>query len=216
LEADGDDPARWPSQRGTGDADHFLERSHDRVTAPCSAFAHGFRPPRFSWRPRLATPPQCSFSRSTYRKGKVVMTYATGVGLHLILLREDQVLLGRRRNTGYADGWWHLPAGGLEAGESVTAGMAREAREELGMFIDEAELQLVHILHDLDTDEVGRLQLFFTADTYQGEPTNCEPDKCSELRWWPLTALPEPTVPYIRVTLAGIAAGRQLTVQGFG
>jgi hypothetical protein len=61
-------------------------------------------------------------------KGEGLMADQTGVRLRLALLRGDQVLLGERRNTGYADGWWHLPAGGLEAGESVTAGMAREAK----------------------------------------------------------------------------------------
>ncbi|TQF01979.1 NUDIX domain-containing protein [Kitasatospora acidiphila] len=145
------------------------------------------------------------------------MAHPTGIGVHLVLIREDRILLGRRRNTGYADGWWHLPAGHLEAGESVAAGMVREAEEELGLLIAEDELRLVHVLHDRDPDDgVVRLQLFFATDTYRGEPANCESHKCSELRWWPLTGLPEPTVPYLRVALAGIAAGRQLTVQGFG
>ncbi|HEY6314153.1 MAG TPA: NUDIX domain-containing protein [Streptosporangiaceae bacterium] len=40
--------------------------------------------------------------------------------VHLVLLDDDgRVLLGRRKNTGFADGCYHLPAGHLEAGESV-------------------------------------------------------------------------------------------------
>ncbi|WP_405364827.1 hypothetical protein [Kitasatospora sp. NBC_00039] len=32
------------------------------------------------------------------------------VGVHLVLTNADRVLLGRRRNTAYANGLWHLPA----------------------------------------------------------------------------------------------------------
>lgn len=144
------------------------------------------------------------------------MAHSAVAGLHLVLRQQDRVLLGLRRNTSYAAGWWHLPAGHLEQGESVTAGMAREAKEELGITISEDELRLVHVLHDLDADDhAGRLQLFFTADSYMGEVTNCEPHKCEELRWWPLNALPEPTVAYAGSALAAIEAGQTLTVRGF-
>ncbi|MFF3074204.1 hypothetical protein ACFVSN_40360 [Kitasatospora sp. NPDC057904] len=32
------------------------------------------------------------------------------VGVHLVLADAGTVLLGRRRNTSYADGLWHLPS----------------------------------------------------------------------------------------------------------
>ncbi|MEV4612574.1 hypothetical protein AB0K43_08230 [Kitasatospora sp. NPDC049258] len=32
------------------------------------------------------------------------------VGVHLVLAEDGEVLLGRRRNTSYAAGLWHLPA----------------------------------------------------------------------------------------------------------
>ncbi|MFI9273916.1 NUDIX domain-containing protein [Kitasatospora sp. NPDC052896] len=144
------------------------------------------------------------------------MAHRSAIGLHLVLRQQGLVLLGLRRNTSYANGWWHLPAGHLERGESVTAGMAREAKEELGITISEEALQLVHVLHDLDADDhAGRFQLFFTADSYVGEVTNCEPQKCEELRWWPLNALPEPTVAYAGTALAAIEAGQALAVHGF-
>ncbi|MCX5208039.1 NUDIX domain-containing protein [Kitasatospora sp. NBC_00240] len=138
------------------------------------------------------------------------------VGLHLVLVDDGMVLLGRRRNTTFADGWWHLPAGHLEPGESVAAGMAREAREELGIGIDPAGLELQHVLHLLDAgDTEGRLQLFFRPVVYTGQVSNREPEKCHELRWWPLDGLPEQTVPYTVRALGEIALGRALSAPGW-
>jgi hypothetical protein len=54
--------------------------------------------------------------------------------VHLLMLDGDgQVLFGRRQNTGFEDGAWHLPSGHLEAGESVVAALVREAKEEIGI-----------------------------------------------------------------------------------
>ncbi len=144
------------------------------------------------------------------------MSHTSVVGVHLVLIEGGKVLLGRRTGTSFAEGHWHTPAGHLEAGESVLRGMAREAEEELGIHVREKDLDLVHTLHHLDADDgLGRLQLFFTARSYAGPVTNREPDKCSELEWWPLEALPDPTVAYTAAALAEIAAGRPLSVFGW-
>ncbi|MFD0258847.1 NUDIX domain-containing protein [Kitasatospora indigofera] len=142
--------------------------------------------------------------------------YRAGIGLHLVIVDDGLVLLGRRRNSSFADGCWHLPAGHLEPGESITAGMAREAREELGIGIDPAGLELLHVLHQLDADDTeGRLQLFFRPVVYTGQVSNREPEKCHELRWWPLDGLPEQVVPYTARALGEIALGRGLSTPGW-
>jgi 8-oxo-dGTP pyrophosphatase MutT (NUDIX family) len=41
--------------------------------------------------------------------------------VHLLLIKNDQILLLRRFNTGWQDGFYSLPAGHVDAGESVTA-----------------------------------------------------------------------------------------------
>ncbi len=143
------------------------------------------------------------------------MPHTLVVGVHLVLIEDGRVLLGRRAGTSFGEGHWHAPAGHLEAGESVLRGMAREAEEELGIRIREEDLVLVHSLHHLDADDgLGRLQLFFTVRAYTGRITNREPDKCSRLKWWPLDALPEPIVAYTADALAHIAADRPLSVTG--
>ncbi|MEK2491535.1 NUDIX domain-containing protein [Kitasatospora purpeofusca] len=138
------------------------------------------------------------------------------VGVHLVLTEADRVLLGRRRNTSYAAGMWHLPAGHMERGEPVTRSMTREAEEELGITITEDDLLLVHALHLLDADDGrSRLQLFFRPTRYKGRLRNAEPHKCGELRWWPLGDLPDDTVPYTAHALAGITRGSTLSTVGW-
>jgi 8-oxo-dGTP diphosphatase len=142
--------------------------------------------------------------------------YRTVIGVHLVLVEDGRVLLGLRRSAAYANKTWHTPAGHLEQGESVAAGAAREAKEELGIDIAPADLELVHTLHDLDADDgAGRLQLFFRPARYTGEISNAEPDKCYRLGWWPLDALPDPVVGYTVQALTAITAGEPLSVRGF-
>ncbi|MFJ7244552.1 NUDIX domain-containing protein [Kitasatospora sp. NPDC098652] len=138
------------------------------------------------------------------------------VGVHLVLVVDGTVLLGRRRNTAYANGMWHLPSGHMAPGERVTGSMAREAKEELGIRIAEADLELVHTLHHLDADDGrSRLQLFFRPTRYDGLLRNAEPHKCHALRRWPLDELPDTTVPYTVHALAEIGHGHCLSTLGW-
>ncbi|MEV4558378.1 NUDIX domain-containing protein [Kitasatospora sp. NPDC049285] len=138
------------------------------------------------------------------------------VGVHLVLFEGDTVLLGRRHNTGYANGLWHVPSGHMEPGEPVTRSMTREAKEELGILIAEEDLVLVHTLHHLDADDGrSRLQLFFRAARYDGQVQNVEPHKCSALRFWPLDQLPANTVPYTAHALGQITRGSALSTVGW-
>ncbi|NEA56622.1 NUDIX domain-containing protein [Streptomyces sp. SID13666] len=144
------------------------------------------------------------------------MVHRTTIRVHLMMIHANRVLLGRRTATSGEDGSWHAPAGHLERGESVLAGMAREAKEELGIVIAEKDLNLVQTLHLCDAEDgQGRLQLFFQPQRYEGKAANAEQHKCAELRFWPLDALPVPIVPCTAVALAAIQGGRSLSVAGW-
>ena len=67
------------------------------------------------------------------------------VGVHLLLIADNQILLGLRANTGFADGQWSVPGGHLEDAESLPAGASREAYEELGITICPADLAFAHM-----------------------------------------------------------------------
>src|ERR1700728_2330663 len=104
-------------------------------------------------------------------------SYRPHVGVHLILAADGKVLLLRRANTGFADGCWSVPGGCLDAGETLPQAAAREAREEIGVIIDPADLAFTHLCHHADPDGQARVGVFFAARRWDGEPVNAEPGK---------------------------------------
>jgi len=83
-------------------------------------------------------------------------SYRPHVGVHLILAEGGKVLLLRRANTGFADGWWSVPGGSLEHGETLPQAAAREALEEVGVSIDPADLSFAHLCHHADLTPARR------------------------------------------------------------
>ncbi|MCG2910013.1 MAG: NUDIX domain-containing protein [Stygiolobus sp.] len=101
-----------------------------------------------------------------------------------------------RKNTGYMDGWWSVIAGHVEARESATNAIIREAMEEAGIKLSREDLVLTHVMHRFENQE--RVDFFFSVIKWIGEPTIKEPNKAEALRWFELNKLPENLVPYVR------------------
>ena len=127
------------------------------------------------------------------------------VTVHLLFFRDDQILLLRRFNTGYADGQYSVPAGHLDGGETVMAAAVREAREETGLHLAAADLVFSSVMHRMEEEE--RVDFFVHVRRWQGEPANTEPDKCDELRWVNVTELPANTIPYVKAGIENHQAG---------
>lgn len=126
---------------------------------------------------------------------------------YLYLRREGQVLLQLRQGTGFLDGHWAAAAGHVEAGESVCAAAVREAREELGVEVDPADLVPVTTMHRGQPGGPAleqRVDFFFTATRWSGTPEIRERAKAADLRWFPFVALPEPVVPHELVVLRAL------------
>lgn len=140
--------------------------------------------------------------------------YRSCIDLHLILRDgRGRVLLGERRNTGWADGQLGLPSGHLEDSEPATLGAVREGEEEIGVVIKPEDLVLVHLMHH-HTDS-GRVALFFQVTTWSGEVVNREPDKCAGWDFIPLDALPGNVVPYVADALRQYSAGVPYSERGW-
>ena len=116
--------------------------------------------------------------------------------------RRRPVLLGLRHpDSMYAGDTWHYLAGG--ASRNRPACLVREAREEAGLVIDPADVELLHVAHVVDTPGgLPLMQLVFNARRWKGEPKVREPDKCLPWQWWPRHELPAPDRPYTRTAIA--------------
>ena len=137
------------------------------------------------------------------------MRFVVVPAAYVFCLREGEsgpeVLLQLRQNTGYMDDHWAAGAAGhVEKGETAYDAARREACEELGL--DDIELDFQFTMqrtqHAEPIDE--RVDFFFTSRSWSGEPRIVEPEKCADLRWWPLSDLPDPVVPHERLALTSL------------
>jgi len=118
------------------------------------------------------------------------------VTVHLLFVRENQILLARRFNTGYRDGEYSVPAGHLDGNETVIAAGMREAKEEIGVIIEPNDITFSSVMHRNEGDE--RVDFFVQIHKWSGEIVNAEPDKCDDLRWVNFDDLPDNTITYVR------------------
>ncbi|WP_312856021.1 NUDIX domain-containing protein [Nocardioides stalactiti] len=141
---------------------------------------------------------------------------------YVFFLREvgtaTEVLLQLRRGTGYMDEHWAAAAAGhVERGETAEAAARREAEEEVDVTDVALEFltSMQRTAHHLPIDE--RVDFFFAARSWSGEPRIVEPTKCADLRWFALDALPDPVVPHELVVLTALREGvvPPLTHHGF-
>lgn len=113
----------------------------------------------------------------------------------VVLRRADgQVLLARRAGVSYGDGLWGLPGGHVDDDETLTAGAARELREEVGVDVDPASLRPIGVTRYVDGPHRGT-DFFFVADTWAGHPRPVA--ECSQVGWFDPAAAPADALPWL-------------------
>ncbi|HEY1133432.1 MAG TPA: NUDIX domain-containing protein [Nocardioides sp.] len=121
-----------------------------------------------------------------------------------------EVLLQLRSGTDYMDDHWASGAAGhVEKGETALEAARREAAEELGIDPDLTFLTTMQRRApgpDPSPAIDERVDFFFAATSWAGEPRVMEGAKCADLRWCALDALPDPVVPHELVVLRALAA----------
>ncbi|MET7312572.1 NUDIX domain-containing protein [Streptomyces sp. NPDC005571] len=106
-------------------------------------------------------------------------------------------------------------AGHCEREEAISC-LVREAQEEAGLIIERGNVELVHLIHLVDSPSARpRIGLVFRARSWSGTPSILEPDRCVEWRWWNPKDLPAEVVPYTRQVIEGIVAGRLYSQMGW-
>ena len=110
-------------------------------------------------------------------------------GVTAVVRRGDQVLLVKRADNGH----WTPVTGIPDPGEEPAVAAAREALEETGtrIRVDRLASTAVHgeVVH-VNGDRVTYLDLTFACTWLEGE-AHVADDESSDVRWWPVAALPE-------------------------
>ena len=118
------------------------------------------------------------------------------------LVRDGRLLLARRLEEDPLAGFWELPGGKVEAGETPEAALAREWREELGVEVESASSWTF-----ASGAPNGRhvTLLVYLIRALQGEPT---PVGVAEVRWTtPEEAARLPLLPADRPIVERLATG---------
>ena len=144
-----------------------------------------------------------------------------GLSVSALVYRGSEILLMRRSDNGF----WSLPGGFVEIGESVAEAARREVLEETGWTVELGRLVGVYSDPKTQVVDYGRkkgpgaaggdrrihvVNLCFEARAIApGEATT--PDESLEIGFFDPRALPEPLVPIQRVRIEDGLAGREAT-----
>ena len=93
-----------------------------------------------------------------------------------VIEKEGKYLFVKRAHTGMGDGFYMLPGGHVDAGESVLHATCRELKEELGIDVKESDLEF-KLVEPIRT----HITFFFWVKKYTGTPQNMEPEKHDEV-----------------------------------
>ena len=110
-------------------------------------------------------------------------------GVTAVVLREDEILLVKRADNGA----WTPITGIPEPGEEPAVSAAREALEETGVVVRVDRLASTSVKADVvhaNGDRASYLDLTF-ACTYVSGEAHVADDESSDVRWYPLDAMPE-------------------------
>lgn len=142
------------------------------------------------------------------------MNQKIGVGFGVMILKENQVLLGKRHEDPkkadsqlHGEGTWTMPGGKLHFGESFEDTGYREVLEETGIKVDKKNLKLISLTNDIVPD-AHFVTLGFLCTEFEGKAKVMEPDEITRWRWWDLEKLPEKVFPPSKKVIENYLANR--------
>ena len=127
--------------------------------------------------------------------------------VHIILINDNKILLQKRKGSKLWPGYYALPAGHIDEGETQYDALVREAKEELGIEINLNDVINNYVVLRRNFFEIdGKIlepyiDYYFEIKKYNGVPKIIEEDKCDELLWADVNNLPEPFINYEGVFL---------------
>jgi 8-oxo-dGTP diphosphatase len=114
--------------------------------------------------------------------------------VNIFIIQDGKLLLGRRVDTGWMDGYLCPPGGHVEEGEIPTVAALRELKEELDIDLNPKELEFLCVAaRNIPPREYVGYE--FILRNLGVKPKNNEPEKCSELVWVDPHNLPSDVIP---------------------
>lgn len=121
---------------------------------------------------------------------KSAMPKTPSVGVGVIIERDGQVLLLKRKGV-HGAGSWSTPGGHLEYWESPEECAIREVKEETGVNISVVRFKA--ITNDLfKASEKHYITIWMEGRLLSGEPFVNAPHEASDIEWFAWDALPKP------------------------
>jgi len=114
------------------------------------------------------------------------------VGIAMIILKEQKVLLGKRKGS-LGEGTWSFPGGKLEYHELSIERALTELSEETGLKggdVNVIDFKPSAITEDIFPTGEHYITLYLRAQYLSGNPRVIEKDKCEEWEWYPWEKLP--------------------------
>ncbi len=123
------------------------------------------------------------------------------VGVAILVCRDGCILLGKRKSP-HAFGFYGLPGGHVEYGETLEACVARELKEETGL-VGIGDPVLVTATSDVFDTGKHYITLFYKVNVNDCDiPLNMEPEKKESWQWMePESINPEITMPGLQKLL---------------
>lgn len=125
--------------------------------------------------------------------------YKMPVSVQIILLNQkNEVLLSKRKSTGFCDGMYGLIGGHVEQGEQVINAIIRETKEEIGVKIKKEHINFKCIMNRKVDNTLEYIDFVFVVNNWNGAIANMEPEKCYELRWFDINNMPQNTIDFVK------------------
>ena len=111
------------------------------------------------------------------------------VGIGIIITRDDQVLLMKRKGP-HGKGTWSTPGGHLDFGETPEGCAAREAKEEVGL--DVVDIRFRAITNDIFVSTGKHYITIWMDGKSTGDPIIAAEEEVAEIGWFAWDSLPQP------------------------
>lgn len=112
-----------------------------------------------------------------------------------VINKKNELLLFRRLHTWFGNNEFAPPGGLVDINEKPEMAAIRECREETGI-----EIKNVKLLEETQTMDNNRVfhNYYYSAEANSEIIVDKEPERHSELNWYPIKNLPPDTMPLVR------------------